>query len=415
MSKQLTIGLFGFGCVGQGLFDVLQNSVLFKASIKKIGIKDSTKKRSLPPEYFTTNKWDILHDPEIDTIVELIDDAEEAYLIVTYALSHGKNVVTANKKLVAEHLEEFIQLQQQYHTSLLYEASCCGGIPIIRTLEEYYDNEPLTGLSGIFNGSSNYILTKVFKEKSNYAGALKEAQSLGFAETNPILDVGGYDPKYKLIILALHAFGVILKPQQILNFGIQHLSAIENELYSSTGLSIKLTPQITLESSNTFSAFVIPQWINEKHPLYHVNYEYNAVHVNGQFSNAQVFTGKGAGGHPTGSAVLSDISALSYQYAYEYKKHRAGISYELNNDIEKEIYFNLSPTLWNYLFPLSNGIEIGNRIVGIEKVTIQWLIYHSETLLNDRAFIAEVNEKDKSTIQEGLLKQVAHSNEPALL
>lgn len=409
MNKELTIGLFGFGCVGQGLYDVLQNSVLFKSTIKKIGIKNPHKKRSLQANIFTTNKWEILHDPAIDTIVELIDDVEEAYDIVTYALSHGKNVVTANKKLVAEHLDEFIKLQQQYGTSLLYEASCCGGIPVIRTLEEYYDNEPLKELSGIFNGSSNFILTKVFKERNSYSSALKEAQELGFAETNPILDVGGYDPKYKLIILTLHAFGVILKPEQVLNYGIQHLSDIEIKIYNSTGLNVKLSPQAKLEPNGSLSAFVIPKFINTKHPLYHVNFEFNAVHVNGFFSDGQLFTGKGAGGHPTGSAVLSDISALSYRYSYEYKKHQTGVEYELNNRIEKDIYFNLSETLWNFLFPGKVGYEINNRITGIIRVSIEWLIRNTETLNNDRAFIAEVLDEDKNQLLQ-ILEETSLEN-----
>ena len=135
--KDLNIGLFGFGVVGQGLYDVLRSSRGIKASITRICVKDRTKKRKLPAGYFTFDKYDLLNNPDIDLIVELIDDAEEAFLIVSEAMKKGKSVVTANKKMVAQHLEELVNLQEEYGVSLLYEASCCGSIPIIRTLEEY--------------------------------------------------------------------------------------------------------------------------------------------------------------------------------------------------------------------------------------------------------------------------------------
>ena len=165
-----------------------------------------------------------MNDEEINTVVELINDADAAFLIVSTALKNGKNVVSANKKMIAENLQELVDIQAEYGTSLLYEGAVCGSIPIIRNLEEYYDNELLHSISGIFNGSSNYILTKVFSENLDYATALKQAQELGFAETDPILDVGGYDPKYKLVIATSHAYGVFVEPTNVLNIGIQNLS-----------------------------------------------------------------------------------------------------------------------------------------------------------------------------------------------
>ncbi|HLC83016.1 MAG TPA: Gfo/Idh/MocA family oxidoreductase, partial [Bacteroidia bacterium] len=143
MSKKLKIGLFGFGCVGQGLHYVLNNSTGFKADIIKIAVKNKEKKRTVAADFITFDKWEILDNPEIDVVVELIDDADEAFNIVSEALKRGKHVVTANKKLLAEHLEELYKLQQENNVSLLYEASACGSIPIIRTLEEYFDNEEL--------------------------------------------------------------------------------------------------------------------------------------------------------------------------------------------------------------------------------------------------------------------------------
>jgi len=219
MSKKLKIGLFGFGIVGQGLLDIIRGQDL-NIEIVKIGIKTPGKKRSLDASLFTTDHSEILDNPEINTIVELIDDADAAYEIVKNALTHGKNVVSANKKMIATHLAELVELQTTYGSSLLYEGAVCGSIPIIRNLEEYYDNELLHGISGIFNGSSNYILSKIFNENLAYELALKQAQDLGFAESNPILDVGGYDPKFKLAIATAHAYGLFINPDKILNVGI---------------------------------------------------------------------------------------------------------------------------------------------------------------------------------------------------
>src|SRR5882757_2346983 len=165
MKKNLKLGLFGFGCVGQGLYHVLHETKGVKAEIKRICVKTKNKLRPLGEDIFTFNKEEVLSDPEIDVIVELIDDAAAAFDIVKRALQNGKAVVTANKKMLAENLEEIYRLQQQYGKPVLYEGSVCGSIPIIRNLEEYYDNDLIKSVEGIFNGSTNYILTKVFDEK----------------------------------------------------------------------------------------------------------------------------------------------------------------------------------------------------------------------------------------------------------
>ena len=161
-SKQnsVKLGVFGFGCVGQGLQQVLSETRGINAEISKICIKDGGKKRSLPPDLFTTDGNEILNNPEIDIIVELIDDSEVAFEIVKSALQKRKAVVSANKKMIAENLSELYELQQKHNTPFLYEGSCCASIPIIRNLEEYYDNDLLNSVEGIFNGSTNYILSQ---------------------------------------------------------------------------------------------------------------------------------------------------------------------------------------------------------------------------------------------------------------
>lgn len=319
MRKKLTLGLFGFGCVGQGLYHVLEETHGLKATIKKIVVKNKDKQRPLTKDLFTFNKEEILNDPEIDVIVELIDDAQAAFEILKAALKNGKHVVTANKKMIAEHLEEIFYLQQQYDRSVLYEGAVCGSIPILRNLEEYYDNDLLNGIEGIFNGSTNYILTKVFEEKKSYGDALKQAQELGFAESDPRLDVQAFDPKFKLTIAIAHAFGVFIKPENIINIGIDKISDLDLKFAREKGYSIKLIAR-AIRSEGKIYALVAPQFIEAENPLSNIRLEYNAVQLQGAFADKQLFVGKGAGSYPTGSAVLSDISALTYDYRYEYKK-----------------------------------------------------------------------------------------------
>ena len=330
MKKKLRIGLFGFGVVGQGLYHVLNETHGVKAVIAKICVKNHDKERSLDSAIFTYDKSEILTDPTIDIVVELINDSSAAFEIVKAALKAGKHVVTANKKMLAENLEEIYNLQQKYDRSVLYEGSVCGSIPILRNLEEYYDNDLITSIEGIFNGSTNYILTKVFEEKKSYADALKAAQELGFAESDPSLDVKGFDAKFKLTIAIAHTFGVFVKPEDIINLGIDKISAVDLKYARENNLTIKLVAR-AYKLNGKIVGFVAPQFIPADHMLANVRNEYNAVLVEGAFAEKQVFIGKGAGGYPTGSAVLSDISALTFDYRYEYKKFTQGEGFAFSN------------------------------------------------------------------------------------
>jgi homoserine dehydrogenase len=330
--KELNIGLFGFGCVGYGLYQVLQKTPGLKANIKKICVKNRNAKRPIGLEHFTFDRLELLHDPDINIIVELIDDADAAFEIVKYALENGKAVVTANKKMVAEHFQELLDLQAECGLPVLYEASCCASIPIIRNLEEYYDNDLLERIEGIVNGSTNYILTKTFSENVSYEKALANAQELGYAETNPILDTGGFDAKYKLLILLAHSFGVLSKPEDIFNLGIDRLGDLELQYARDKGLKIKLVAQAFKHGVEEISAFVAPRFVKPGEKLFDVDDIYNGVITETAFAENQFFVGKGAGAYPTASAVLSDISALSYDYRYEYKKLQQKAAVVLNEN-----------------------------------------------------------------------------------
>ncbi len=320
--KKLNIGMYGFGVVGQGLYAVLQRSKTVEAALTAICVKHENKKRNIDMPLFTFDRRKILDDPSVNVVVELIDDAAEAYHLVKEALKRGKNVVSGNKKMLAAHLTEMIHLQQKYGVSLLYDASACGSIPIIRNLEEYYDNDLLKSITGILNGSSNYILTQIFREDKDYATALKEAQALGFAESNPDADVQGYDSLYKLVIITAHAFGIVVPAEKVFRFGIDKISAFDVQFAKEKNLKIKLVARVMKTGAEEVALFVAPQFVREDNYIYNVEDEYNGVVIEGEFYDKQFMFGKGAGGYPTGSAVLSDITAISHNYKYEYKKQK---------------------------------------------------------------------------------------------
>lgn len=340
--EKLKIGMFGYGCVGQGLHDVLNSSKGFKADIVKICVKDPNKKRRIPMSNFTFDKNDILNDPSINLVVELIDDPVAAFNIVTTAMKKGKNVVTANKVMLAKHFKQLVEMQDKYKVSLLYEASAGASIPIIRNLEEYYDNELLYSLRGILNGTTNYILTLMHNNAIDFNIALEEARAKGFAESDPTLDIEGWDAKYKLCIITGHAYGLFLEPEEVFHYGIKTISKFDIRYAREKGFKIKLVPFVGKTNENTITSFVLPRFISSDKYLYNVDYEYNGVITEAAFADKQFFSGKGAGGHATGSAVLSDISANSYGYRYEYKKYQQGTVSDYTRDYKLEVYLRYS-------------------------------------------------------------------------
>lgn len=393
---KLRIGLFGYGCVGQGLHDVLNSSSGFKADIVRICVKDRTKKRRIPMSNFTFDKNDILNDESINLVVELIDDADEAFNIVRTAMSKGKNVVTANKRMIANHFRELVELQDKYKVSLLYEASAGASIPIIRNLEEYYDNELLYSLRGILNGSTNYILTKMHNEGIPYSQALAEAIDKGFAESDPTLDVEGYDAKFKLCIITGHAYGLFLEPEMVFHYGISTISKFDIKYSKEKGYKIKLVPFVGKTNENTITSFVLPRFISSDKYLYNVDNEYNGVIAEAAFADKQFFSGKGAGGQATGFAVLSDISANSYGYRYEYKKFQQGTVQNYTRNYKLEIYLRYKDEKDRELFGFEEVSEyfsskICNYVIGV--VNLERLYELREQLHKMDIFIVNTGRK----------------------
>src|SRR6476659_9948414 len=345
--KKLTIGLFGFGVVGEGLYKVLHQTPSLKATIKRVCIKHPGKKRNAPEELFTTEKNELLFDKDINVIVEVIDDANAAFDIVSTALKNGKAVVSASKKMIAEHLPEILQLQQQTELPFLCEAAACASIPVIRNLEEYYDNDLLHGIKAIVNGSTNFILTKMFEDKLDYNEALLLAQQLGFAESDPSLDVEGYDAVNKWTFLLTHAYGIVTEPNEILFTGIQNIQSNDASVAKEKNYDIKLVAQAQKLKNGKVAAFVLPQFVTHDDHLSFVKNEYNGVVIESGFADKQFFYGKGAGSFPTASAVLSDLSALRYQYKYEYKKLYHHTPLQLSDEFFVRTYISFDD--WTYI------------------------------------------------------------------
>ncbi|MGV0996783.1 homoserine dehydrogenase [Empedobacter falsenii] len=337
--KKINIGLFGFGVVGEGIYKVLEEKPQLNAAIKKIVIKDNSKPRNAPSELFSTNADDILNDDEINVVVELISDADAAHDIIIKAFNKGKHVVSANKKLIADHHKELLDLQAKNNVSFLYEASVCGSVPIIRNLEEYFDNDLLNYVSGIVNGTTNYILTKMANENESYQDALKAAQESGFAEADPTADVEGFDASSKLAIINLHAFGKKIDVEQVIRKGITSLKVEDFKYAKEKNYTIKLIANSKINhQTGEITSTVLPTFVELNKTIALVNNEYNGVLIGSSLSDEQFLYGKGAGRFPTSSAVLSDISALKYDYQYSIRKYENKEEGVFNQTGKKRIY-----------------------------------------------------------------------------
>ena len=344
--SNIKIGLFGFGVVGQGVYEVIRKSKNAHAEIVKICVHDLKKPRQVevPASLLTDKAEDILNNPEINLIVEVINNAEDAFSIVKTALEKGIPVVSGSKAMLAKHLPELIELQKKHNVALLYDASSCGSIPVIRNLEEYYDNDLLLEVKGILNGSSNYILSRVFDHKEPYENALRKAQELGFAETDPSFDIEGYDSLFKLVIITVHALGTYVAPEKIFTYGISTIHDSDIQYAREKGVKIKLVAQVVKVSDEHFTMFVMPEFVGPNKYIYSVDDEYNGVVIRGECYDRQFMFGKGAGSLPTASSILSDVMARLHDYRYEYKKQNYLQKPDYTTDITLKIYVRYSQT-----------------------------------------------------------------------
>ncbi len=390
MSKRIKIGLFGFGTVGRGLYELLERISSTDVTIERICVRDMSKNRGVQAR-FTDNADEIFNDPDINFIVELIDDADASYGIVRCALEMKLPVVTGNKKMLARHLPELIELQREQGTALLYDASACGSIPVIRNLEEYYDNDLLISVKGILNGSSNFILSKIFNEGMTYGDALQLARDAGFVESNPTLDLDGWDSLFKLVIIGVHAFGIYVEPERVFTYGISHMNDHDISFAREKDRRIKLVAHVEKMDDNRLVMSVMPQLISRNKYIYSVEDEFNGVVIKGLFYDKQFMFGRGAGAHPTSSAVLSDITACLYDYRYEYKKMRHSELPVFDDNVSFRIYMRYNDPIDLQLLRFEEITESYtspgyNYVVG--RVTLNSLHSAREALHSRGLFIA---------------------------
>ena len=317
--KVIKIGLMGVGTVGTGVLKVLQNNkdnishrLGAELQIKRILDKDidrvaaKIKDLELNEELLTTNADDLILDPEIDIIVEVIGGIHPAQEFIIKALEHGKSVVTANKDLIAAHGKELYEAASQHEVDLFFEASVAGGIPIIQSIKESLAGNQIKQIMGIVNGTTNFILTKMTKEKQNFQEVLALAQKLGYAEADPTADVGGFDAARKVAILASIAFNTRVTDASVYVEGINNITALDIAYAQELGYTIKLLG-IAKAENGEIEVRVHPAMIPATHPLSSVNDTFNAVFVEGDAVGKTMFYGRGAGELPTASAIVGDI------------------------------------------------------------------------------------------------------------
>jgi homoserine dehydrogenase len=313
--KAISIGLLGLGTVGTGVVKIIENhqdklmhQVGCPVQIKKVLVKDIDKQRdvSLNKEMLTTNPNDILQDPEIDVVIEVMGGVEDTRQHLLSALNNKKHVVTANKDLMALYGSELLTAASDNGCDLFYEASVAGGIPILRGLVDGLASDRITKMMGIVNGTTNFILTKMAQDGSAYEEVLKEAQDLGFAESDPTADVEGLDAARKMAILSTLGFSMKIDLDDVKVKGITDITEEDLEYGKQLGYTMKLIGIADLDDDKV-EVSVQPTFLVESHPLASVHNEYNAVYVYGEAVGETMFYGPGAGSLPTATAIVSDL------------------------------------------------------------------------------------------------------------
>lgn len=312
--NKLKIGLIGLGTVGCGVYKTIQN--IDNVEIMKIAVKNINKPRSVevPREMLTDNPYDVVNDPSIDVVVELIGGVEPAYDYISTAIKNGKHIVTANKELLAKRGEELFILSEEYNKVVLYEAAIAGGIPIIMPIKTILAGNKINRIQAILNGTTNYILTKMDVDGASYEDVLKEAQELGYAETDPTGDVEGFDAAYKITTLSTIAFKKRIKIENVYREGITKIRKEDMAKANEFGYKIKLIATATIDENDNADVRVHPMLVSKDSMLAHIDYVTNAVAISGHPIGNIVLSGPGAGEFPTASSVVGDILAIAAEF-----------------------------------------------------------------------------------------------------
>lgn len=400
MSK-LRIGIIGFGTVGTGVYKTLQN---FKdVEIVKIAVKNINKPRSVetPAGMITDNPYEIINDSSIDVLVELIGGVEPAWEYISTAIKNGKHIVTANKELLAKKGEELFNLAEEHNRVCLYEAAIAGGIPIIMPIKTILAGNKINKIQAILNGTTNYILTKMDVDGASYENVLKEAQELGYAETDPTGDVEGFDAAYKITTLATLAFKKRVKLENVYREGITKIRKEDMAQANEFGYKIKLIANASIDNEGNADVRVHPMLISKDTTLAHINYVTNAVAMSGHPIGDIVLSGPGAGEFPTASSVVGDILAIQAELGTtDYMLPMMRCHHEQNaNPV------NIDDTFNKYYISITAPNAIGiiakiGTICASKKISLASILQR-EVLDNNTATIVVITEK----CQEKLIKE----------
>ncbi len=344
-NKTFNVAVMGAGNIGSAVISRLTDldKGIVGLNVKRVLVKDKSKKREISDDILTVNFDDILNDNSIDLVIEVLGGVDPGKEYIKALLQNGKAVITANKDIIADSGSELINTAKENNACLYFEAAVAAGIPVLKPIIESLRGEELTKVSGIINGTSNYMLTSM-EEGSTYDDALSTAQELGYAEPDPTNDVEGLDAKYKAVILSLICFGTTPTSEDLFTDGISSITKDDFEWAARLGKTIKLVAQI--DNKNGFNARVHPVLIDTKHPLSAIRGALNAVVVEGDNINQLVFSGPGAGAEPTASAIIGDVLSACHQLSsdqtnwYPLREFKG----EMKNfeDVESSMFIRLS-------------------------------------------------------------------------
>ena len=312
MERKIKIGLIGLGTVGSGVFKTLKN--FDNVEVVKIAVKNINKPRNiegLNNSMLTDNPYEIVENPEIDIVAELIGGINPAFELIKKAIENGKHIVTANKELLAKHGEELFNFAEEHNKVILYEAAIAGGIPLIMPVKTILAGNKINKIEAILNGTTNYILTKMDMQGASYNDVLKEAQSLGYAEADPTGDVEGFDAAYKIATLSTITFKKRIRIENIYREGITKIRPEDMKAANDLGYKIKLIASGKIDDEGRADVRVHPMLVSQKTALAHIDYVTNAVHLCGYPVGEVTLSGPGAGEFPTASSVVGDILNIS--------------------------------------------------------------------------------------------------------
>jgi len=412
--QHINVGIIGFGTVGAGAVeillqnrDIIHNRVGFPVVLKRIADIDTDSDRGIPIEQdvLTTDAMDVINDPEIDIVVELIGGIEQAKDYILKAMENGKHVVTANKALLAEYGREIYQSSKKYGVNIAFEASVGGGIPVIRSLREGLAANRIKIIMGILNGTSNYILTQMTQKGLPYREAVQEAIDLGYAEDPPTLDINGTDAAHKLAILISIAFGIPASFDSIYREGIDRLTPEDISFANEFGYCLKLLA-VAKDRGDRVEARVHPAMISLDHIMANVNEAYNAIYLEGDFVGPNLYYGMGAGRRPTGSAVVSDIMNLARQIQHgakttvPFSTHAPSLENDLSIQPIEELH-----TAYYFRFSAIDKPSVLSKISGIlgdHEISISSVLQKGRKINGSVPIVMMTHEAQESSVIEAL-------------